>query len=138
MLLLRPVCEPSPSFQNLPTLIPLLGLGIGLVVVVSALFPPPAPMYQLHQEQHALSLRLAQESMLKEARKSWVMTSPNEAFVKLPNERVLYTSPPRTSLDISTPNKFPGTQPYSAKSESGVVYLTNQRVNSYIARRSIC
>ncbi|RDW94455.1 hypothetical protein BP5796_00218 [Coleophoma crateriformis] len=85
-------------------------------------------MYQLHQEQHALSLRLAQESMLKEVRKSWVMTSPNAAFVKLPNERVLYTSPPRTSLEISTPNKYPGTQPYSAKSDSGVVYITNQRL----------
>lgn len=73
--------------------------------------------------------------MLKAARaraKSWVMTSPNEAFVKLPNERILYTSPPRTSLEISTPNSFPGAQPFAAKSDGGVVYITNQRVCSYV------
>jgi len=57
------------------------------------------------------------------------MTSPNEtAFVKLPNERILYTSPPRTHLQISTPNTYPGTEPFSAKSEAGIVYITNQRV----------
>ncbi len=58
------------------------------------------------------------------------MVSPTEAegFVKLPNERILYKSPPRTSLSISTPNSLPGTQPWSAMSEAGVVYITNQRV----------
>lgn len=86
-------------------------------------------MYQFHQEQHSYALQLAQDNVLKQARGSWVMTSPNETgFVKLPNERILYTSPPRTSLQISTPNTFPGAQPFSAKSDAGVVYLTNQRV----------
>lgn len=57
------------------------------------------------------------------------MTSPNEAgFVKLPNERILFTSPPRTHLQISTPNTYPGTEPFSAKSDAGVVYITNQRI----------
>ena len=57
------------------------------------------------------------------------MTSPNEAgFVKLPNERILFTSPPRTHLQISTPNTYSGTEPFSAKSDAGVVYITNQRV----------
>jgi len=57
------------------------------------------------------------------------MTSPGgEGFVKLPNERILYTSPPRTSLHISTPNNFPGAQPFAAKSDAGVVYITNQRI----------
>ncbi|KAE9370392.1 hypothetical protein N431DRAFT_33206 [Stipitochalara longipes BDJ] len=60
---------------------------------------------------------------------NWVMTSPNETgFVKLPNERILYTSPPRTHLQISTPNTYPGAEPFSAKSEAGVVYITNQRI----------
>lgn len=57
------------------------------------------------------------------------MTSPNETgFVKLPNERILFTSPPRTSLQITTPNTYPGTEPFAAKSDAGVVYITNQRI----------
>jgi hypothetical protein len=89
-------------------------------------------MYQFHQEQHSSSLLLAQETMLKAARaraKSWVMTSHTaEGFVKLPNERILYTSPPRTSLQLSTPNIYPSTQPFTAKSDAGIVYITNQRI----------
>ncbi|KAK2627320.1 hypothetical protein QTJ16_003286 [Diplocarpon rosae] len=86
-------------------------------------------MYQFHQEQHCYALQLAQDNVLKQTLRSWVMTTPNEAgFVKLPNERILYTSPPRTSLQLSTPNNFPGAQPFSAKSDAGVVYLTNQRI----------
>lgn len=84
-------------------------------------------MYQFHQEQHFYSLQLAQQTKLN-ASKSWVMTAPGqEGFVKLPNERILYTSPPRTSLEISSP-KVSGTDPFSAKSDAGVVYITNQRV----------
>lgn len=57
------------------------------------------------------------------------MTSPNEAgFVKLPNERILFTSPPRTSIQISTPDQSPGHEPFSAKSDAGVAYITNQRI----------
>jgi len=60
---------------------------------------------------------------------NWVMTSPNESgFIKLPNERILFTSPPRTSLQISTPNTFPAAQPFKINSDSGVVYITNQRI----------
>ncbi|CAL3969176.1 hypothetical protein PZA11_006207 [Diplocarpon coronariae] len=86
-------------------------------------------MYQFHQEQHCYALQLVRDNVLKQTRRSWVMTTPNEAgFVKLPNERILYTSPPRTSLQLSTPNNFPGAQPFSAKSDAGIVYLTNQRI----------
>ena len=49
-------------------------------------------------------------------------------FVKLPNERTLYTSPQRVSLQVSTPNTFPAAQPLSIESDAGVVYTTNQRV----------
>lgn len=65
---------------------------------------------------------------LADRAKSWVMVSPQSAdpFVKLPNERVLYVSPPRTSLDLSSPSTY--TQPWSVKSYSGVAYITNQRV----------
>lgn len=84
-------------------------------------------MYQFHQEQHFYSLQLAQQTKLN-ASKSWVMTAPGqEGFVKLPNERILYTSPPRTSLEISSP-KTSGTESFAAKSDAGLVYITNQRV----------
>jgi hypothetical protein len=73
---------------------------------------------------------LAQQQGLKSS-DSWVMTSPHEeGFVKLPNERILFTSAPRTSLQISTPNTYPGTEPFSAKSDAGVAYITNQRVRN--------
>ena len=82
-------------------------------------------MYQFHQDQTTYTI-LAQEKKLKT--KSWVMTTPgSEGFIKLPNEQILYTSPPRTSIQLSTPNTYPAANPYSAKSDSGVVYVTNQR-----------
>jgi len=57
------------------------------------------------------------------------MTTPDRGeFIKLPNERILYTSPSRTSLSLSSPNSFPGSEPFSVKSDSGIVYLTNQRI----------
>jgi hypothetical protein len=86
-------------------------------------------MYQFHQEQHLYALKLAQTEVLKDAR-SWVMTSPTEqGFVKLPNERILYTSPPRASLQLSPPTTIAGAEPFSVKSDSGIAYITNQRVS---------
>lgn len=58
------------------------------------------------------------------------MTSPSEAFIKLPNESILYTSPPRTSLSLTTANTFPGAQPFKLANDSGIVYITNQRVEA--------
>ena len=95
-------------------------------------------MYAFHQEQHFYALQLAQQKGLKST-DSWVMTSPNEqGFVKLPNERILFTSPPRTSLQISSPNTYPGTEPFAAKSDAGVVYITNQRVSMAAAVHGLC
>lgn len=96
-------------------------------------------MYSFHQEQLSYSLLLAQkhheEPALKTARapkNSWVMTAPNDPkkFVELPQEKILFTSPPRVSLQISSPNSFPGNEPLSIKSDAGVAYITNQRVSS--------
>ncbi|KFY62506.1 hypothetical protein V496_04562, partial [Pseudogymnoascus sp. VKM F-4515 (FW-2607)] len=45
---------------------------------------------------------------------NWVMVSPqsSEPFVKLPNERILYRSPIRTSLTLSSPpNTHSSTEP---------------------------
>ncbi|KAI9673199.1 MAG: hypothetical protein M1817_003062 [Caeruleum heppii] len=60
--------------------------------------------------------------------KSWVMLSESEVFVPLPGERKMYTSPPRTSLSLKTPNSYPGKEPMSIESSAGCVHLTNQRI----------
>lgn len=56
------------------------------------------------------------------------MLHDTEGFVRLPNERILYTSPPRTSLSLQAVNTPPGTKKFSVNSSSGRVHLTNQRV----------
>lgn len=58
------------------------------------------------------------------------MLSPSgpEPFVKLSNEQILYTSPPRTSLSLKTIGSFAGSAPFSTNSPSGTAYLTNQRL----------
>ncbi|POS88045.1 hypothetical protein EPUL_000302, partial [Erysiphe pulchra] len=60
---------------------------------------------------------------------NWVITSSDgRGFVRLPNERILYTSPPRTSLEIIIPRNIIEAPIFSAKSDGGVVYITNQRL----------
>ncbi|EHK99888.1 putative UPF0664 stress-induced protein C29B12.11c [Glarea lozoyensis 74030] len=34
----------------------------------------------------------------------------------------------KTSIQLSTPNPYPAANPYSAKCDSGIVYVTNQRI----------
>ena len=63
---------------------------------------------------------------------SWVMLSDTEGFIRLPGERILYTSPPRTTLSLQTQNTYPGAQPLSINSSAGCVHLTNQRVRSHV------
>ncbi|KAL6248103.1 hypothetical protein RBB50_005451 [Rhinocladiella similis] len=50
---------------------------------------------------------------------NWVMLDPENKFVPLPEERTLYSSASRTGLSIPALN---------IKSDSGVAYLTNQRL----------
>lgn len=82
-----------------------------------------------------LPLPPTSHDMLKSATdrmKSWVMVSPqsSDPFVKLPNERILYRSPIRTSLTLSSPpNTHSSTQPWSVSSDGGVAFITNQRVS---------
>ena len=53
-----------------------------------------------------------------------------QSFIPLPGEQILWRTPPRTTLALSTPNKFPGKEPLSIHSGSGTAHLTNQRVCS--------
>lgn len=63
---------------------------------------------------------------------SWVMIPPNptpsQPFTPLPSEQILYSSPPRTSISISSLGKFPAQQPFSLSSSSGTLHLTSKRV----------
>lgn len=68
----------------------------------------------------------------KNVENSWVMLAPasKPPFTPLPNEKTLFTSPPRISLALNSPTHYPGRQqqPFSLSSSSGVVYLTNRRI----------
>ena len=70
-------------------------------------------------------------SMLKKLRDrvdSWVMLDETTGFVPLPKERILFTSPLRTTLAIQTPNSYPGKETLAIHSSAGIAFLTNQRV----------
>lgn len=66
-----------------------------------------------------------------------MIDSAREAFVKLPNEQILFKSSPRTSFELSNNNMgnhYPASQPFTLKSDGGVVYVTNQRVRPLTLR----
>ncbi|KAJ5217377.1 hypothetical protein N7468_010385, partial [Penicillium chermesinum] len=58
----------------------------------------------------------------------WVMLHDQKGFVPLSNERVIYTSPPRTSFALTPPSGYKGPEKLSIQSSAGCIYLTNQRI----------
>ena len=88
-----------------------------------------------------LSLGQSQRHLLTHRRLSlptcsWVMTSDSGAFVPLPNERHVYTSPSRIALTLKTPSSYPGTRPINVSSSTGIIYLTSQRVSVLLDPRA--
>ncbi|KAE8144646.1 hypothetical protein BDV25DRAFT_145411 [Aspergillus avenaceus] len=61
---------------------------------------------------------------------NWVMLHEHEGFVRLPQESLIYTSPPRTRLSLQPLSSYKGKDKdsLSIQSASGRIYLTNQRV----------
>lgn len=59
-----------------------------------------------------------------------MMLDEAHRLVPLPREKVLFTSPPRTSLSLDTSNAYPGKEPLAISCSSGTAFLTNQRVSS--------
>lgn len=100
------------------------------------------PVYDLAPQVYTLLLACCtmmskpqKNSMLKKLRDrvdSWVMLDETTGFVPLPKERVLFTSPQRTTLAIQTPNSYPGKEPLAIHSSAGTAFLTNQRVGLLI------
>jgi hypothetical protein len=56
------------------------------------------------------------------------MLNDQEGFVRLPNERLIYSSPPRTSLALTPLPNYKGPESLSIQSSAGCIHLTNQRV----------
>ncbi|EFX01078.1 hypothetical protein CMQ_6020 [Grosmannia clavigera kw1407] len=82
-----------------------------------------------YQEQHSYTLaRNANIDTDSDEETSWVMLDQEGDVVKLPGEKVYYKVRSRIGLDIGTPKSLPNTTPFSAKSDSGIVYITNNRV----------
>lgn len=65
---------------------------------------------------------------------SWVMLDDGHNFVPLPREKVLFTSPPRTTLSLETSNSYPGKEPLAISCSGGTAYLTNQRVSPMLTK----
>jgi hypothetical protein len=64
---------------------------------------------------------------------NWVMLHDREGFVRLPNERLIYSSPPRTTLAVTPPPGYKGSENLSAQCSAGCIHLTNQRVRQSYA-----
>ena len=54
-------------------------------------------------------------------------------FIRLPNEQVLYSSPPRVQMSLDSLQQYPGHGPWSLCCSSGRIHLTNKRVCLYTA-----
>ncbi|KAJ5972237.1 uncharacterized protein N7479_002155 [Penicillium vulpinum] len=67
---------------------------------------------------------------------NWVMLDDQDGFVRLPSERLIYSSPPRTSVSLTPPAGYKGAEKLSIQSSAGCIHLTNQRVVYLPAPRS--
>lgn len=67
---------------------------------------------------------------------NWVMLHDQEGFVRLPSERLIYSSPPRTTLTVTPPPGYKGSESLSVQSSAGCIHLTNQRVVYLPAQRT--
>lgn len=83
-----------------------------------------------YPDQHAY--RVARMAVIEDdanENDSWVMLSREGEIVKLPHEKIFYKVRSRIGLELATPKVFRDAPPFSAKSDSGLVYITNSRVS---------
>ncbi|KAK0628957.1 hypothetical protein B0T17DRAFT_614805 [Bombardia bombarda] len=59
---------------------------------------------------------------------SWVMLTRDGEIVPIPGEKILHTSKTRVGLELSTPKELQVAEPFSVKSDSGLAYITNERI----------
>ncbi|KAK4147557.1 uncharacterized protein C8A04DRAFT_34254 [Dichotomopilus funicola] len=88
---------------------------------------------QFLAEQHTWTL--FRNSQSDEA-DSWVMLTRDGEIVPIPGEKILHTSRPRVSLEVTTPRELQIADPFSIKCDNGIAYITNERVIFLPARPS--
>ncbi|OAA59542.1 WW-domain-binding protein [Niveomyces insectorum RCEF 264] len=83
-----------------------------------------------YQEQHSFALARTASRYEDDSDEdtSWVMMNREGEVVKLPGEKIYYKVRSRIGLDLTTPKSLPNAPPFSVKSDSGTVYVTNNRV----------
>jgi hypothetical protein len=82
---------------------------------------------QFLAEQHTWTL--FRNSQSDEA-DSWVMLTRDGEIVPIPGEKILHTSRPRVSFEVSTPRELQIADPFSLKCDNGIAYITNERVRA--------
>lgn len=82
---------------------------------------------QFLAEQHNWTLTLNARS---DEEDSWVMLTRDGEIVPIPGEKILHTSRPRVSLELSTPRELQVAEPFSLKCDNGIAYITNERVRA--------
>lgn len=60
------------------------------------------------------------------------MLTRDGEIVPIPGEKILHTSRPRVSLEITTPKELNIANPYTLKVDNGIAYITNERVRPSI------
>jgi WW domain-binding protein 2 len=80
-----------------------------------------------YAEQHIVQPTGGPESDSDEET-SWVMLNQEGEVVKLPNEKIFHKVRSRTGLELAAPKSLSTVTPFSRKSDSGTVYITNKRV----------
>ncbi|KAK3333783.1 hypothetical protein B0T19DRAFT_355599 [Cercophora scortea] len=80
---------------------------------------------QFLAEQHTWTLARNAQTNDKE---SWVMLTRDGEIVPIPGEKILLTSRTRVGLELSTPKELQVAEPFHVKSDSGLAYITNERV----------
>lgn len=56
------------------------------------------------------------------------MLHDREGFVRLPDEQLIYTSPPRTAFSLQPLGSYKGKETINIQSSAGHISVTNQRV----------
>lgn len=58
------------------------------------------------------------------------MLTRDGEIIPIPGEKILHTSRPRVSLEVTTPKELQIADPFSLKCDNGIAYITNERVST--------
>ena len=81
---------------------------------------------QFLAEQHSWTLIHQARTNVED---SWVMLTQDGDIIPIPGEKILHTSRHRVGLELTTPRELQVAEPFHLKSDSGIAYITNERVS---------